>query len=869
MAPHQPPSCSVCKNFRPARHTTTSKPRENTEEILFSRAYKRRPLSHFAKSCGLGCRGCSLVVDAIEAWQPGWTTEHVDDAVVDVKLQDSVLALFLYLLPNKREMVQSLGIFQSQESATAPLSNRPFCSTRGIVADTTSRAASERATSWLTDCLANHPDCGGGDEEYMPRRVLRVRAAGSKNESPQAIYLVEDPSKTAPYAALSYCWGSDLGGVVTTLLANKKDHITQGIPVGSLPKTIQDAITVCRGLGHLYLWVDALCIVQDDRQDWAREAAQMKNVYRCAQVTITAHAAASCKDGFLGPQAYGQPGWQRSFWTRFGPSEERNRAFIRMGEPVYANDGDDDPEPSSSVLNTRGWTLQEALLPRRTLHFVGEEMVWECETRHFCECGHVEGIGPYNDDPMIKTAFWKGDDRHDEDDDWYQGLDGASDSDDDRPPATTATTTTTGRRNPEGNGWMVLVERYSRRNLTYGSDKLPAIAGLAEMAATENRPTGMSFSMDDVYFAGIFRSDIPAQLLWFVKDDPDGVEEGKIQPPKRRHPDPSHYRAPSWSWASVDGRISYPLEVRLTRDHSKFAQGQRVFPLIIYSSRTFSIPGLDGGALARDLTMEGLIAPVVLTVAQLPRRSRYTHEIRTPGHRFKGRASVVRPRDGKMYEVVCDEIQDFDVAIGGSICNCLHVIHDSDGAGKDDNAGLDAKAAVGNGSEGNKHGDEGDAKSVDSNGLVWDSDAGTYDETDGSEDYGSDGRSLSPDTVLSESDSGSDNQSDGEGVREHDASDGEIENFGRPGPPVIEEGDSEEGKWCEKCAVGSGYWDRPGFYCLRIAVSSDLFFLVLQRSRLVPQAWERIGIGKIALAGERDEMQSLFRGGETRVIRLV
>jgi hypothetical protein len=71
-----------------------------------------------------------------------------------------------------------------------------------------------------------------------------------------------------------------------------------------------------------------------------------------------------------------------------------------------------------------------------------------------------------------------------------------------------------------------------------------------------------------------------------------------------------------------------------------------------------------------------------------------------------------------MYEVVYDEIQDFAVAIGSSTCDCLHVIHDSDSVGEDDNAGLDAKEAVGNEGEGNKHGDEGDAKSIDSNKLV-------------------------------------------------------------------------------------------------------------------------------------------------------
>ncbi|KAH7111152.1 heterokaryon incompatibility, partial [Dactylonectria estremocensis] len=80
------------------------------------------------------------------------------------------------------------------------------------------------------------------------------------------------------YVALSYCWGSDLSGVVTTLSSNVEPHL-QGIAVNSLPQIIQDAVRVYRELGLRYLWVDSLCIIQDDRKDWAQEVDRMRKVY--------------------------------------------------------------------------------------------------------------------------------------------------------------------------------------------------------------------------------------------------------------------------------------------------------------------------------------------------------------------------------------------------------------------------------------------------------------------------------------------------------------------------------------------------------------------------------------------------------------
>jgi hypothetical protein len=141
---------------------------------------------------------------------------------------------------------------------------------------------------------------------FMPTRVLDLARSTNLPDKAVLIATAQLP-KSAPYVCLSYCWGSELDGVVRTVKANLKGHQTTGIPLATLPQTIQDAATVCTRLGIRYLWIDSLCIVQDDGEDWAREAMQMCNVYSHSRLTIAAHRAAACKEGFLGKQIYGQP----------------------------------------------------------------------------------------------------------------------------------------------------------------------------------------------------------------------------------------------------------------------------------------------------------------------------------------------------------------------------------------------------------------------------------------------------------------------------------------------------------------------------------------------------------------------------------
>lgn len=458
----------------------------------------------------------------------------------------------------------------------------------------------------------------------MPTRLLDVSHDKPGPDSHDNVRLVisnvESVHNSHPYAALSYCWGNDLDGVVRTKKANL-ESFRHGIPLDSLPQTLQDAVTVCRGLHIHYLWVDALCIVQDDVDDWRREAAQMHQIYSSSRITIAAHAPVSCQDGFLGDQSYGQSSWQQPFSTEFWTSADEDAfgpttpvtMYIRMGEPP--NQSTVEPSP----LTRRGWTLQEGILPRRTIHFTGAELVWECATRHFCECGHVEGLSSDGGTPMVGTEVLHGH-RYDH------------------------------RKELVKDGWMRLVEKYTARTLSYTSDKLIAVSGLAQMVELVSSLSPGSprneherrRSSGTKYLAGVFRAALPRHLLWHAQDRDTDVPEGAILDSQSR---PTPYRAPTWSWASIDTPVLYPSGL-FDSDETPY--------ITLHDERCFCIPLVQadptGAVVSGELVVAGPVVPVKLVTAERQEKE----NVWEVTDNWNGRASIVRTRSGWKEEVACD-----------------------------------------------------------------------------------------------------------------------------------------------------------------------------------------------------------------------
>ncbi|KAH9242533.1 hypothetical protein K456DRAFT_1905694 [Colletotrichum gloeosporioides 23] len=205
----------------------------------------------------------------------------------------------------------------------------------------------------------------------LPTRLIDVglRGLGKSEEEPRLVVTSDYPPlrskiESHHYIALSYCWGPPEKALqqLKTEILTLKNRLHQ-IPFTEFPKAHQDAIKLCRALSVRYIWIDSLCIIQDDTDDWEREAAQMGNVYANAYLTVCAAQGDSCLDGFL----------QRprvNFNDYFNPNPPPPNPYrwtVGSRKP-YKED------VNQCSWNGRGWTFQEFLLSPRILLF-GKSMV--------------------------------------------------------------------------------------------------------------------------------------------------------------------------------------------------------------------------------------------------------------------------------------------------------------------------------------------------------------------------------------------------------------------------------------------------------------------------------------------------------------
>ncbi|CCF40692.1 hypothetical protein CH063_00363 [Colletotrichum higginsianum] len=243
---------------------------------------------------------------------------------------------------------------------------------------------------WLRVCQEQHSHQFKCEDEF-PTRVLDVGTP----EHPQIRLRDGTEAISKRYVALSHCWGAE---PCFKTLRNNIDHFKKHIEFEELPKTFRDAVKVTRALGFRYVWIDSLCIIQDDLLDWEREAASMGHVFSSASVTIAASSARSSAEGFLPAKRE----WQPRVTIR---TASKGTAFICMS----INDFHQDVE--KSALNKRGWVLQERALARRTLHFTSSQVYWECGNGIHCESmmklGKAAFLGD-SDFPNSALGYFKG-----------------------------------------------------------------------------------------------------------------------------------------------------------------------------------------------------------------------------------------------------------------------------------------------------------------------------------------------------------------------------------------------------------------------------------------------------------------------------
>lgn len=205
---------------------------------------------------------------------------------------------------------------------------------------------------------------------FMPTRVIDVG-----NGKVRLIETVEEtiPDAERRYFALSHCWGTTR--IITTTNGNLKRHL-EDISFQELSKTFQDAVTTTRRLSFRYLWIDSLCIIQDSKSDWEREAVQMCDIYRNATLTLGAAHASGCEEGCFFNVTEGMRYLPLVVELDVRPPDHEH---IRC-RPVFecwgrSNELDLSAEPP---LHGRAWVLQEQLLSLRSLSFDGPTLRWNC-----------------------------------------------------------------------------------------------------------------------------------------------------------------------------------------------------------------------------------------------------------------------------------------------------------------------------------------------------------------------------------------------------------------------------------------------------------------------------------------------------------
>ncbi|KAI0369471.1 HET-domain-containing protein [Pilatotrama ljubarskyi] len=393
----------------------------------------------------------------------------------------------------------------------------PYIVGRSPIPDLASPHALSLAKMLVETCVREHKNCIALSP-IVPHPLLPTRLVDCTD--PDRPRLTTTDGEHGSYLALSYVWGE--AQPHRTVKANVSAY-AKGI--ACLPQTIRDAIRVTHELGFQYLWTDSLCIIQDSDEDKQRELGRMHSIYRDAYLTIIAASAHRVGEGFLQPRPTarntGSVVFPHDITLPFlcpprGPADdalsqtamqELGRVHIR---PTYTRaDGMVvNYSHAHEPISARGWCLQEYLMSPRALLFTSQTLQFRCHTS-------TQNIG---------DAVHEGGGERRLPDALFRPLDC------DRPPVERGSKEWLDVRK----AWQDIVEDYTRRTVGVASDKLVACSAVA---------TAFQRVLHTDYLAGLWRDTLLIDLLWY-KEKGDGL------------PRPAAFRAPSWSWAAVDGKVA-------------------------------------------------------------------------------------------------------------------------------------------------------------------------------------------------------------------------------------------------------------------------------------------------------------------------
>ena len=426
----------------------------------------------------------------------------------------------------------------------------------------------ELLQEWLLGCTGHHEKCQSG--KFYPRRLLHVGAAVADpaNEPIRLVEMPPRPLRQEPFIALSHCWGQTQHALTTK--DNYEDR-QAGIAMSQLSKTFQDAVWLTRRLGIKYIWIDSLCIVQDDMDDWEREAATMPRLYAAAYLTI---AAAHGADGSAGVLYDDESARARLLQVDLQVRGDQTtpatvvltpRVLPRESSDVHKFYGSEDeimnPSLAERGLLRRAWAFQERALSTRIVHFTHEELVWECSEGRTCECGTIRGSS-FLTSLVGSIRHTNGQPDSDESD---EGSVSSSRAGSEASwNSWSATSDSFFREQLQlGKGiesleeassstlWWTFVQYYTTRQLTRPEDRGPAFRGIAEIfSAMVLRGSKWEEELGE-YCAGIWAEHLPQALLWAT--EPQSSRRISRDAPAAPLNGPGGMATPSWSWYSVTG----------------------------------------------------------------------------------------------------------------------------------------------------------------------------------------------------------------------------------------------------------------------------------------------------------------------------
>ncbi|KAK3348995.1 heterokaryon incompatibility protein-domain-containing protein [Lasiosphaeria hispida] len=522
--------CDHCKRVWAASATPAPSAKINTDDDEEKPGLRLLPhcnnLRELRESGGAGCHLCSLAYAArikTKEQDPTETTE--DDGTLEATIKGDPPSAVVF--QSRERVVAEIPVLHMPVDSIIPkvIAECEFSLRRSTGSSETMRVA----LGWLQHCITTHTRCNTryqttSDAKWLPTRLVDVGVSTNSGPGIPRLVLTEslEDRVEVQYLTLSHSWGK---AVVFRLLTGNMEELQSQIPVGKLSKTFQHAMEITRLLGYQYLWIDSLCIMQDSSADWDKEAVTMTDVYGNSSCNIAALGASGDAGCFTARDPLALYPCLLPSPDPADPSSDSSGSRYFAFRHPQLNLGVLDSAP----LLSRAWVVQERLVSPRNLYFGGPDgLVWEC-----CEHGLTESW-PLASSPLKAKRLEPGS---------AEGLPRKIAFEGVLEPITLPA----GQRPAVGavgpdytsflDAWHHMLGHYTETNLTFTSDRLVALAGIARAI---QRRTGLS------YTAGTWIEMLPHDLLWH------GPEESTPRSTPSGAPG-----APSWSWAAREGQVRF------------------------------------------------------------------------------------------------------------------------------------------------------------------------------------------------------------------------------------------------------------------------------------------------------------------------